>query len=146
MQLYLNLVQQFCTRVHSSVFRFVSQRKGWLSLPRQTSSSILSPQRGWRGKGKIYWRAVSFFTELYWPVSSSSSRFPFLLAGFSRAFLLSSRCLTRFPALLSSPRSWRRVHCLVEISPILTRIDSTRERRREELRLVRGLKLFWFSL
>lgn len=102
----------------------------------------LSSQRG-RGKGKIYWRAVSFFTELYWPVSSSSSsssRFPFLLAGFSRAFLLVSRCLTRF-LQPSSPRSWRRVYCLVEISPILTRIDSTRERERERRGGERGIEI-----
>lgn len=100
-----------------------------------------SSQRG-RGKGKIYWRAVSFFTELYWLVSSSSSssRFPFLLAGFSRAFLLVSRCLTRFPQP-SSPRSWRRVYCLVEISPILTRIDSTRERERERRGGERGIEI-----
>lgn len=131
LQLYLNSINKILpvhafTRSYGSVPRFVSRRKECLSLPRQTSSSPLATRRG---KGKIYWRAVSFFTELYWPVSSS--RFPFLLAGFSRAFLLVS-LLDPISNLPLSVLGAAFLYCLVEISSILTRIDSTRERQRRE--------------
>lgn len=92
LKLYLNSVNNTsCPRVYT-LLRLCSSlcfaTKG-MSVVAATNVVVDTPPRNARrGKGKIYWRAVSFFTELYWPVSSS--RFPFLLAGFSRAFLLVS--------------------------------------------------------
>lgn len=133
LQLHLNSVNNTpCPRVYT-LLRLCSSlcfaTKG-MSVVAATNVVVdTPPSQRRRGKGKIYWRAVSFFTELYWPVSSS--RFPFLLAGFSRAFLLVS-LLDPISNLPLPVLGAAFLYCLVEISSILTRIDSTRERQRRE--------------
>lgn len=141
LQLHLNSVNNTpCPRVYT-LLRLCSSlcfaTKG-MSVVAATNVVVDTPPQRRRGKGKIYWRAVSFFTELYWPVSSS--RFPFLLAGFSRAFLLVS-LLDPISNLPLPVLGAAFLYCLVEISSILTRIDSTRERDREGRREERGVEI-----
>lgn len=136
------------TRSYGSVPRFVSRRKECLSLPRQTSSSIPPLATEERKRKNLLARRFLFHRALL-----AGLLLPFSLFT-RRIFEGVSPRLVAWPDFQpSSPRSWRRVLVLprwnildFDADWFYQRETEKGEGRREELRLVRGLKLFWFSL
>lgn len=153
LQLYLNSVNNTpCPRVYT-LLRLCSSlcfaTKG-MSVVAATNVVVDTPPRN-GGEEKEKFIGAPFPFSPSFIGRSPPPVFPFYSPDFRGRFS-SSRCLTRFPTFLSPflaprsciaslkyPRFWRGL-----ILP--EREIEKGEGRREELRLVRGLKLFWFSL